>query len=127
MITFNHKGSFKNTEKLLKDNKREKRIRKILDKYGERGVRALAEATPKDTGKTAASWGYTIEAESHGVSKIVFTNSNVNKYVNIAIILQYGHATGTGGYVAGRDYINPAIQPVFDDMAASAWKEVTGT
>jgi len=127
VITFNHKGSFKNTEKLLKDNKREKRIRKILDKYGERGVRALAEATPKDTGKTAASWGYTIEAESHGVSKIVFTNSNVNKYVNIAIILQYGHATGTGGYVAGRDYINPAIQPVFDDMAASAWKEVTGT
>lgn len=95
-----------------------------LDKYGAIGVEALRSATPVDTGKTADSWDYEIE-RSDGVAKIVWTNSNINEGVNIALILQYGHGTGTGGYVVGRDYINPAIRPVFDKIADDAWKEVT--
>ena len=95
-----------------------------LDKYGAIGVEALRSATPVDTGKTAESWDYEIE-RSDGVAKIVWTNSNINDGVNIALILQYGHGTGTGGYVVGRDYINPAIRPVFDKIADDAWKEVT--
>ena len=88
------------------------------------GVSALSSATPIDTGKTAASWGYEIESDDDG-TRIIWTNSNVNKNVNIAIILQYGHGTGTGGYVQGRDYINPAMQPVFDQIADAVWREVT--
>ena len=95
-----------------------------LDKYGRQGVEALRAATPVDSGKTAASWDYEIE-RSDGVTKIIWTNSNINDGVNIALILQYGHGTGTGGYVVGRDYINPAIRPVFDKIANEAWKEVT--
>ena len=95
-----------------------------LDKYGQAGVAALASATPTDTGKTASSWRYEIISTGSGF-KIDFLNSNINENVNIALILQYGHGTGTGGYVAGRDYINPAIQPVFDKLADEAWKEVT--
>lgn len=96
----------------------------ILQKYGNLGVQALASATPKDTGQTAASWSYTVETSGNKVS-LSFHNSNVNKGVNIAIILQYGHGTGTGGWVEGRDYINPAIRPLFDQLAEEAWKEVT--
>jgi len=96
----------------------------ILNKYGRAGVSALASATPVESGKTAASWSYQIE-RSDGSASIVFYNSNVNQGVNVAIILQYGHGTGTGGFVQGRDYINPAIQPVFDKLAEEAWKEVT--
>lgn len=96
---------------------------KILAKYGEQGVQALASATPKETGKTAASWTYDIVSRN-GVYEIVFSNTNINKGVNIAIILQYGHGTRTGGYVTGIDYINPAIKPVFEEMANAAWKEV---
>ena len=88
----------------------------VLKKYAEAGVQALSAATPVDSGKTAASWGYEIEETKSGLT-IYWTNSNVNKHVNIAIIIQYGHATGSGGWVEGRDYINPALQPIFDQMA----------
>jgi hypothetical protein len=100
-------------------------ISSILHKYGDMGVSALATATPKESGHTANSWYYEIEA-SKSSATITFLNSHVNKGVNIAIILQYGHGTGTGGWVQGRDYINPAVQPVFDKIADAAWKEVTG-
>lgn len=89
------------------------------------GVDALSAATPVDTGKTAASWGYVITRTSD-TATITWTNSNVNNGVPIALILQYGHGTGTGGYVKGRDYIKPAIRPVFDELANELWKEVTG-
>lgn len=95
-----------------------------LTKYAERGVAALVSATPVETGKTANSWYYTIEKKKDSAT-INFNNSNIQNGVPIAIILQYGHGTGTGGWVQGRDYINPAIQPVFDEIANSAWKEVT--
>ena len=96
----------------------------VLDKYGKKGVDALQSATPVKSGKTASSWTYEIEHNRH-VASLIFKNTNVNKGVNIAIILQYGHGTGTGGYVQGRDYINPAIRPIFDEIANEAWKEVT--
>lgn len=122
MITFTQKGDWKKTEKFLKRSfGRNYRI--ILEKYARQGVAALSAATPKDTGKTAASWSYEIIQEN-GMLTINWLNSNVNKGVNIAIILQYGHGTRTGGYVVGRDYINPAMRKVFDDMANAAWKEV---
>ena len=96
----------------------------LLAQYAEEGVEALKSATPVVTGKTAASWGYEIVKERKKVS-IIWTNSNVNDGVPIAIILEYGHGTGWGGYVQGRHYISPAIQPIFDKMVESAWKEVT--
>lgn len=83
-------------------------------------------ATPKDSGVTSSMWGYEIEGDSGGWT-IHWTNGNINKNVNIAVILQYGHGTGTGGYVAGRDYINPALVPVFEKLADEAWNEVTRT
>jgi hypothetical protein len=94
-----------------------------LKKYGEDGVKALADATPKDSGKTAASWSYEVE-KSKGSYTIAWTNSNINDGVPIAVILQYGHGTRNGGYVQGRDYINPAIRPIFDQIAEDAWREV---
>lgn len=123
MITFRQKGDF---SKLNRYFERIKEVIKIgeLDKYGREGVAALASATPKDTGKTAESWYYEINRQNGSVS-IDFFNSNVNKGVPIAIILQYGHGTRTGGWVEGRDYINPSIQPIFDRLANDAWKEVT--
>ena len=104
---------------------RAKNVIKIgeLDKYGREGVAALASATPVDSGLTASSWYYKIERQN-GSASINFYNSNINEGVPIAIILQYGHGTGTGGWVEGRDYINPAIQPIFDKIADDAWKEV---
>ena len=96
----------------------------ILDKYGREGVSALASATPTDTGKTASSWYYQIERRNGSVA-IVFLNSHINQGIPIAIILQYGHGTGTGGWVEGRDYINPAIRPLFDKAANELWREVT--
>ena len=122
MITFKHKGNFKHTDQFLKGAK-EKRHLKVLEKYGEEGVAALAAATPIDSGLTSESWDYKIQNGSDGY-KIVWTNSNINNNVPIAIILQYGHGTGTGGYVKGRDYINPAMQSVFDNIADKAWEEV---
>ena len=122
MITFKHSGDFKDTESFLK-NIRNRQYRNLLEMYAQKGVKALADATPKDTGKTAASWGYEIKQSDREIT-ITWTNSNVNKGVNIAVILQYGHGTKNGGYVKGRDYINPAIQPIFDEMVRNIWKEV---
>lgn len=95
-----------------------------LDAFGQQGVNALASATPVDSGLTAASWSYKIEIVG-GRAGITWFNTNQNGSVNVAIILQYGHGTGTGGYVAGYDYINPAIQPIFDKIADNVWKKVT--
>lgn len=124
MFSLSGSGGFDNAMKFLKRVSKGEAYRS-LDKYAQQGVVALASATPKDSGVTANSWGYEVERTSTGY-KINWTNKNVNQEVNIAIILQYGHGTGTGGYVSGRDYINPAIQPVFDKIAQEAWKEVTG-
>lgn len=123
MIRFKHSGDFKHTEAFFKNVTRQS-PESILQKYGQAGVDALAAATPKDTGATAASWSYEIVATRSGYS-IYWSNSNENRGVNIALILQYGHGTGTGGYVKGVDYINPAIRPIFDEIANAAWKEVT--
>lgn len=123
MISFRHKGDFSKLSKYLERVKETANLG-ILDKYGRAGVSALASATPVDSGLTANSWHYTIE-RTRGSAKIIFHNSNIQNGVPIAIILQYGHGTGTGGWVEGRDYINPAIQPVFDDIANEAWREVT--
>lgn len=122
VVTFKHRGNFNNTEKFLNFVK-SARYLNALDKYGRIGVDALASATPKDTGKTADSWDYEI-VRTDTSTTISWLNTNENKGVPIAIILQYGHGTGTGGYVQGRDYINPAIQPVFDKIAEKAWSEV---
>ena len=123
MITFRQKGDFSKLSRYLERVKEAARIG-VLDKYGREGVTALASATPVESGKTAGSWYYEIKRQNGSVS-IVFKNSNINKGVPIAIILQYGHGTGTGGWVEGRDYINPAIQPIFDRIADEAWREVT--
>lgn len=123
MITFKHKGDFSKTIKYLKDVKQPIKI-EILERFAKEGVKALSSATPIESGLTADSWDYQITSNKNGAS-IKFNNSNINKNVPIAIILQYGHGTGTGGWVEGRDYINPAIQPVFDKIVEEAWKEVT--
>ena len=123
MISFRHKGDFSKLSRYLEKAKETTRLG-ILDKYGRAGVSALESATPVESGLTASSWYYTIE-RTRGSAKIIYHNSNIQKGVPIAIILQYGHGTGTGGWVEGRDYINPAIQPVFDDIANEAWREVT--
>ena len=121
MISLTSKGDFRKTEKFMK-NARTKKLMSILKQYGEEGLAALMVATPLDTGRTASSWRYEINVENNCI-RLVFHNDNIQNGVPIAIILQYGHATGTGGWVEGRDYINPAIQPVFDKIAKSAWKE----
>lgn len=123
MIGFRHKGDFSKTTSFLKRMK-ENNFIKDLDKYGQKGVDALASATPVDTGLTASSWYYKIKRED-GRVKLNFCNSNIQNGVPIAIILQYGHATRNGGWIEGRDYINPAIQPIFDEIANNAWREVT--
>lgn len=122
MINIKQKGDFKNLSSFLEKTK-EKLNLGLLDKYGREGVAALQAATPKDTGKTSESWYYKIERKNGSVS-LTFNNSNQNKGVPIAIILQYGHATRNGGYVEGVDYINPALRPIFDKIAEEAWKEV---
>lgn len=125
MIVLKNKGDFSKTTNFLK------RITKldyksILSKYGKMGVDALAKATPVDTGLTASSWSYEI-VEDDGGATIYWKNSNIVKGVPIAVILQYGHGTGTGGYVEGIDYINPALRSIFEGIADDAWKEVTGS
>lgn len=122
MITFRQKGDFSRLTKFLERAKEVVNLGE-LDRYGRAGVAALASATPVDSGHTADSWYYKIENQN-GVARIAFYNSNVNEGVPIAIILQYGHGTGTGGWVEGRDYINPAIQPIFDEIANQAWEGV---
>lgn len=122
MITFRHKGNFDKLTIYLEKVKKTARLGD-LDKYGRKGVAALASATPVDTGLTASSWYYEIKRQN-GVVVLNFCNSNINNGVPIAIILQYGHGTRNGGWVEGRDYINPAIQPIFDQIAKDAWREV---
>ncbi len=117
------RGDFNNTKKFF-NRMTSRSYLKVLTKYAQRGVEALSSATPLDSGTTAASWSYEIH-QTGGGWEIIWTNSNVNQGVNIALILQLGHGTGTGGYVAGRDYINPAIRPIFDGMADAIWEEVT--
>ena len=123
MISFRQKGDF---SKLTRFLERAKNLVHLsdLDRYGREGVAALASATPVDTGKTAASWYYDIKINKESAS-ITFNNSNIQNGVPIAIILQYGHGPRNGGWVEGRDYINPVIQPIFDKIAEEAWKEVT--
>lgn len=123
MIKFKQRGNFNNTERFFK-RAQKMDFYKNLEKYAREGVTALASATPIDSGKTAASWDYEIRKENGKIS-IYWTNSNINNGVPIAVILQYGHGTNGGGYVQGRDYINPAMQPIFDKIAENAWKEVT--
>lgn len=123
MITFRQRGDFSKFTNYL-ERLKEVAKKSDLDKYGREGVAALSSATPVRTGATANSWYYEINHQNGSVS-ISFYNSNINKEVPIAIILQYGHGTRNGGWVQGRDYINPAIQPVFDRIANDAWEEVT--
>lgn len=125
-ITFEVKGNFSKTYTSLKNLSlfSTYKLMGILEKYGEEGVRALRSTTPKDTGLTADSWSYDIKVEKDRIT-LSWNNSNVNDGVPVAILLQYGHGTGTGGYVEGVDYINPAMHPIFKQIADSAWKEVS--
>jgi urease accessory protein UreF len=122
-VSFESTGSFVNTEAFL--NKMSKQdIFQQLDAYARQGVSALSSATPVDSGLTAASWGYEIE-KTKSTYSIIWTNTHTHNGVPVAILLQYGHGTGTGGYVQGKDYINPAIKPIFDKIADNVWKAVT--
>lgn len=125
MVIVKQKGDFSKTEKFLNTISKKLYYRN-LQKYAEQGVAALASATPIDSGTTANSWDYEIRQTKNSVS-IYWTNSNVNKGVPIAVLIQYGHGTRNGGYVQGRDYINPAMRPIFDKIAENVWKEVTSS
>jgi hypothetical protein len=123
-ISFESKGSFKRTDAFLERMKRDE-IFSALSKYGEQGVAALAAATPSSTGETANSWYYTV-SKKPGSYSLIWHNRHVDENgVSVAVLIQYGHATGTGGYVQGRDFINPAIRPIFDQIATEVWKAVT--
>lgn len=123
-ITFEQKGDWSKTTKFLERAREVVRIG-ILDKYGKAGVQALREATPRDTGKTADSWSYRI-IQGRDSARIVWENSNTTDTgIPIVVLIHYGHMTGNGGYVEGRDFINPAMQPIFDAIARDAWKELT--
>ena len=122
-VKFEVSGGFTKTERFLNRMKRREYLN-VLDEFGRDGVQALRNATPVDSGATAEAWDYEIK-RTRNYTEIVWTNSNINDGVPIAVILQYGHGTGTGGYVQGRDYINPAIRPVFDKIVEKAWKVVT--
>lgn len=123
MLKVSSSGSFQNIENALK-RFQQGRFYQTLNKYGEMGVKILAEATPKDSGRTADSWRYEIRRALRSYT-ITWTNDHIEDNVPIAVILQYGHGTGTGGWVEGQDYINPATRKLFDDMANDLWKEVT--
>lgn len=123
MISFNNKGDFSKTLNFLKKTRTIKQS--VLRSYALKGVEILSRNTPVDTGRTANSWGYELEEGPNYVS-IHWTNSNIQEGVNVAMIIQYGHGTGTGGYVTGIDYINPSLKPVFDALADEVWKEVKG-
>lgn len=122
MVRIKVKGSFRKTKKLL-EQAEACDFRRILEKYAIEGVAALTLATPQDTGETSADWGYEIEY-GKGKARIHWTNKNMKDGVPIAILIQYGHATRNGGWVEGRDFINPAIQPIMDEIAEKAWREV---
>lgn len=123
LVVMKQSGSLKNFEGFLYKN-RKKRIYQLLNEYGKQGVELLRDATPVDTGKTATGWDYEIEVNSQGIS-LYWVNNNVNEGVPIAILIQYGHATRSGSYVQGVDYINPALRPLFESMATKLWKEVS--
>jgi hypothetical protein len=123
LITFEQSGSFKHMESFLQKMSSGDLFR-MLDRFAQQGVTALASATPYESGLTASSWSYEIKHSSSSYS-ITWTNSHIVDGVPIAIILQYGHGTGTGGYVSGRDYINPTLKPIFDKIADEVWKVVT--
>lgn len=123
MITFKHRGNFNNSEKFLSGVKK-KNYRAILEKYAREGLLALRSATPKDTGETANSWDFEIITKRNGFS-ISWTNSNLVEGVPVVILLQYGHGTRGGTFVEGRDFINPAMRPIFDQISENLWKEVT--
>nr|DAK51931.1 MAG TPA: type I neck protein [Caudoviricetes sp.] len=123
LVVMKQSGSLKNFEGFLYKN-RKRRLYQLLNEYGKQGVELLRDATPVDTGKTATGWDYEIEVSSQGVS-LYWVNNNVNEGVPIAILIQYGHATRSGSYVQGVDYINPALRPLFESMATKLWKEVS--
>ena len=123
IITFEHQGNFENTNRFLTKMRREE-IFDALNVFGTMGVNALASVTPVDTGYTASSWNFEIEKTGRSYS-IIWTNQHIIPgHAPLIIMLQYGHGTGTGGSVQGRDFINPAIQPIFDAIANSVWREV---
>ena len=123
-IKFVQHGNFSKTEKFFERAKNLFHLG-VLDKYGREGVAALSMATPEDTGKSASSWRYEV-TNKHGSLSIGWVNDNVSKDgTPIVVYVQYGHATRNGGWVQGRDFINPTIQPIFDKMADELWKEVT--
>lgn len=124
-ISVSSKGNWEKTTKLLERTAKDSVKLNVLRQYGELGVQSLSQYTPKETGETADAWYYTIENQNKKY-KIVFKNRNIVNGVPIAIILQYGHVTRNGGWVEGRDYINPALRPIFDDMADKVWKEAIG-
>lgn len=123
MITIESQGEWKMTRNWF-DRMTKLDLALIMNQFGREGAATLASATPSRTGATAKSWNYEVTRKGNNW-KITWTNSNVNKGANIAVLIQYGHGTRNGGYVVGRDYINPAIRPVFDKIAKKAWKEVT--
>lgn len=123
MISIESSGSFRNTERFLREAPRVN-IRSLLEACGQQGVRALSAATPQASGKAARSWYYEVK-RTKGGWELVFSNSDVENGFPVAVMLQYGHGTGTGGYVQGRDYINPALRPIFDKIEKEAWKAVT--
>lgn len=123
MISATSHGSFDKTNKFLQTMKSET-IFNALDRYGRMGVDALSRATPVDTGETAQSWGYQV-AHKKGFHSISWFNTHEEDGVNIAVIIQYGHGTGTGGFIHGIDYINPAIRPIFDKIVDDIWRQVT--
>lgn len=122
MIKVKQKGDFRHTERLFKNALKRKYL-EVLEHYAELGVEALRNATPTDSGETAASWGYEIES-GDGRTTISFTNSHENNGQNIAILIIYGHGTRNGGYVEGNDFVSPAIIPVFQQLADQIWMEV---
>lgn len=122
LVTISQKGDFSKTLRFLRKLKSDS-FKTKMNEYGRKGVDALRAATPKDSGKTANSWDYEIHATTTSVS-IIWKNSNDNHGVNIAVLIQYGHGTRNGGYVQGIDYINPAMRPIFDQMAEDVWQEV---
>lgn len=123
MLTFSQSGDFGNTERFLKNVNNDSFFAN-LEAYGKAGVQALADNTPRDSGKTATSWGYKV-IRSRTNPGIEWYNTNVNDGTSVAILIQYGHATKSGGYISGRDYINPVIRPIFDKIAEDIWKKVT--
>lgn len=125
-VTLSSKGDYSKITKYLHEANRLKKITAVLEKYGEEGVKALQDATPKRTGKTASSWEYKVSInDGNRTASISFWNTNENQGVPIALLIQYGHGLKGGGFVEGIDYINPVIQPLFEQMAEEGWKEVT--